>query len=703
MSFKRLSIFCHHDKYNIIDDYVVYWLKTMNKLSDIIFVSNNDLPETEIDKIKDFTIKNIIGNHGGVANVSLKKAFMYSYDNNLLERYDWLFIISDSIYGPFFDIEPFIKKEEQKQNVAYGFTLAAINTNLEHIQSTFISIPKNIFMDNKFYNFINEIDSISKDKESQVYKGEIGLSKLIRDMGYKLEGFFDDMDTTLEIYNRYEPVKSTFIEMIKNGYPFIRRTLFTKNYFYIENIGEYFELKNIIPKECFDSMQKNIDRVIDKEDLKINIYYPHIRKYLDYKKQIIEKRYLTKYGLRLELFEVETFIEKLNWLKLYYNTQLIITCMDKYSVREYIVDKIGDKYLTHLFGVYNNFADILFNLELNKLNDKVIFYSTINEKYILFDKEKQQDYNAIKYKLIDLINPQNNKYFENFEWCYKYIKPRILAYKYNEDIHDNKLKYKILCFNREPTLIKVIYFDNGVYYSNFYDLEWRLIDLKQSCPNIEKTIEKPKHFLEMLDISRKLSVDFLHFVAIELIETENQIYFSKFDFYSDDITLPLNSEEYDFELGKLIKLPQKSCEFFSLEQDTISMAFASSEQLIIEGIKNVELSEIEKRIQYLRLKNEELKLNCNWFSLFGISNNSEYLRLTLFGIKFTFRVNENIINKLAWWIPIRKLRDNFRNKFFDNFIGGGVNKGKIFIYVIEKIINVKRHCNNNCSVAFLFK
>ena len=111
---KRLSIFVHHDKYNIIDDYVVYWLKTMNKLSDIIFISNNDLPEIEINKIKNFTIKNIIGNHGGVANVSLKKGYFYAYDNNLLERYDWLFIISDSIYGPFFDIEPFIRKEEEK-------------------------------------------------------------------------------------------------------------------------------------------------------------------------------------------------------------------------------------------------------------------------------------------------------------------------------------------------------------------------------------------------------------------------------------------------------------------------------------------------------------------------------------------------------------------------------------------------------------
>lgn len=30
-----------------------------------------------------------------------------------------------------------------------------------------------------------------------------------------------------------------------------------------------------------------------------------------------------------------------------------------------------------------------------------------------------------------------------------------------------------------------------------------------------------------------------------------------------------------------------------------------------------------------------------------------------------------VINSLAWWIPVRKWRDNFRNKLFDKFIGGG--------------------------------
>lgn len=31
----------------------------------------------------------------------------------------------------------------------------------------------------------------------------------------------------------------------------------------------------------------------------------------------------------------------------------------------------------------------------------------------------------------------------------------------------------------------------------------------------------------------------------------------------------------------------------------------------------------------------------------------------------------NIIDALAWWIPIRKKRDEFRNRLLGNFIRGG--------------------------------
>ena len=75
-----------------------------------------------------------------------------------------------------------------------------------------------------------------------------------------------------------------------------------------------------------------------------------------------------------------------------------------------------------------------------------------------------------------------------------------------------------------------------------------------------------------------------------------------------------------------------------------------------------ENNEKESEIHYLR--------NCidgkqNWIKLFGIYNTKDYLMFYLFGIKISLKINEKNINKIALWIPIRKWRDNFRNKMLN--------------------------------------
>lgn len=53
----------------------------------------------------------------------------------------------------------------------------------------------------------------------------------------------------------------------------------------------------------------------------------------------------------------------------------------------------------------------------------------------------------------------------------------------------------------------------------------------------------------------------------------------------------------------------------------------------------------------------------NWIKLFGIYNNTNYIYIYLFGIRFAIKVTNKSINKIAWWIPVKKWRENFRNKF----------------------------------------
>ena len=77
-----------------------------------------------------------------------------------------------------------------------------------------------------------------------------------------------------------------------------------------------------------------------------------------------------------------------------------------------------------------------------------------------------------------------------------------------------------------------------------------------------------------------------------------------------------------------------------------------------------ENTDLNNKINDLYSKNlDKIDGHQNWIKLFGIYNTKEYLIFYLFGIKITLKMNEERVNKLAWWIPIRKWRDNFRSKF----------------------------------------
>ena len=77
-----------------------------------------------------------------------------------------------------------------------------------------------------------------------------------------------------------------------------------------------------------------------------------------------------------------------------------------------------------------------------------------------------------------------------------------------------------------------------------------------------------------------------------------------------------------------------------------------------------ENTDLNNKINDLYSKNlDKIDGHQNWIKLFGVYNTKEYLIFYLFGIKISIKMNEERVNKLAWWIPIRKWRDGFRSKF----------------------------------------
>jgi hypothetical protein len=148
-----------------------------------------------------------------------------------------------------------------------------------------------------------------------------------------------------------------------------------------------------------------------------------------------------KMGKKLKLNPPVTYNEKLQWLKLYDRNPLYTKLCDKFEVRKYISETIGDNYLIPLLGVWDNFDEINFET----LPNQFVLKCTHDSGGIVICKDKKRlDYEKAKKKINKSL--KRNYYYSGREWPYKNIKPRIICEKYMVDESGVELKdYKLSC------------------------------------------------------------------------------------------------------------------------------------------------------------------------------------------------------------------------------------------------------------------
>ena len=66
-------------------------------------------------------------------------------------------------------------------------------------------------------------------------------------------------------------------------------------------------------------------------------------------------------GKRLDLNNPQTYNEKLQWLKLYDRKPEYTKLVDKYEVKKFVVDRIGNKHVIPTLGVWDSFEQIDFD------------------------------------------------------------------------------------------------------------------------------------------------------------------------------------------------------------------------------------------------------------------------------------------------------------------------------------------------------
>lgn len=215
---KRLFLFAAYDPQSIIDDALIHYVSNLATFGDVIVCTDCDLQQSEIDKLKPYTIHTISGRHGEYDFGSYKRAFLYARDNNLLKDYDFVYLVNDSVFGPMFNMKATIAKIEQITTDAAGMV---VSTHKDHwyMESWFVRLNKKIFISDWFNEFMMSITK-QADKTLVTRKYEHGLSNLISKHNCTWSGLYTFHGRFTYGHPKY---------LFKHGCPFIKKASFIRH------------------------------------------------------------------------------------------------------------------------------------------------------------------------------------------------------------------------------------------------------------------------------------------------------------------------------------------------------------------------------------------------------------------------------------------------------------------------------------------
>ena len=245
--------------------------------------------------------------------------------------------------------------------------------------------------------------------------------------------------------------------------------------------------------------------------------------------RLLKSMWKVHFNEPLDLDNPQSFNEKIQWLKLYDTTPLKTRLADKYLVRDWIKEKIGEKYLVPLLGVWDSFDEI----DFDALPDTFVLKCNHGSGMNMVVKDKKAfDKKAAKVQFDEWMK-SDFTFLNGFEMQYRDIPHKIIAEKFIEQMDENLLDYKIHVFGGEPKIIQVIGDRDLVHHTGkeaFFDLNWQPQDLMYHTYDMyEKMPSRPDNLGEMLNIARKLGTEF-RYVRVDLYNIDGKILFGEMTF-----------------------------------------------------------------------------------------------------------------------------------------------------------------------------
>lgn len=269
------------------------------------------------------------------------------------------------------------------------------------------------------------------------------------------------------------------------------------------------------------------------------------------------RKYKKIYGKTLSLNNPKTLNEKILWLKLYDHRDIMTTCADKYTVREYLRNKFGEDCLIPLLFVTDDWNDVKME---NIPDENCIIKASHTQGDMQIIKDKSR-INIKKLRFQARTWLARNLYFETQEWQYKNCKPRIIIEKLLtcKDGHIPN-DYKLHFLNGKLEFVYCTVGRETINKRNIYDADWKplffsWVEPYKDTKNIRgEEIEAPASFEQMKIIGSEIAKDF-PYVRVDFYDVDGKLYFGEITFHHGSGFDVFKPDKYDYLFGEKLSIP----------------------------------------------------------------------------------------------------------------------------------------------------
>lgn len=268
----------------------------------------------------------------------------------------------------------------------------------------------------------------------------------------------------------------------------------------------------------------------------------------------LEQWYRLTTGRDANLDDPRTLGEKIQWLKLWDSTPEKGRLADKYLVREWVTEKVGERYLMPLLGVWDSPDEIDFGV----LPERFVLKCTHGSGWNVVVKDKSVlDVAETRRKLARWLSIREAM-TGGFELHYEFCEPRVIAEGYMEDDSGGLRDYKFVCLNGEPQFVLAIQGRFTGEESGAYDARtWGPMPFAYGYRvGVPGDVPRPSCLDEMRSLAKRLAAGF-PFARVDFYEVDDEVRFGEITFTGANGLSSFAPVCYDEFYGQRLSLPEK--------------------------------------------------------------------------------------------------------------------------------------------------